>query len=304
MPLISRKKTHPTAGATQRHLGMCQMGDGQSMQTSLAQHYVGLLQETWRCALGPEAFGHDGRLVDWRGGLLPCLAELARHEVTHLFDPGRLRHPETASAMALNSFLPWRERAGELMLAGHGPFAELRFAARCPTGVRGTPPLLDLLATNGEKLVAVAARGPDYLGRKPSRLAAAYAGVTLPDGMAGWQALLTELGRDAGRFRHLDAAALLKNAIGLSRTFPGHRPTLLYVYWEPSRADELAFHRHRAEIRAVSQIVQGAFVGFEAKSFTELWSEWEALSSEPWLREMVAELRARYAVASGASTGL
>lgn len=274
------------------------------MQTSLAQHYVGLLQETWRGALGPDAYGDDGRLVDWRGGLLPCLAELAKHEVTHLFDPGRLRHPETASAMALNSFLPWRDRPGELKLAGHGPFTELRFAARCPTGVRGTPPLLDLLATNGEKLVAVAARGADYLGRKPSRLAAAYAGVTLPERMAGWQALLAELDRDSGRFRHLDAAALLKNAIGLARTFPGHRPTLLYLYWEPHRADELAFHRHRAEIRAFAQLVQDAFVGFEAKSFTALWSEWEALSGEAWLREMVAELRARYAVASDASTAL
>lgn len=271
------------------------------MQTSLAQHYVGLLQDTWRCVLGAEAYGADGRLVDWRGGLLPCLAELARHEVTHLFDPGRLRHPETASAMALNSFLPWRDRPRQLMLAGQGPFTELRFAARCPTGVRGTPPLLDLLAASGDSLVAVAARGPDYLGRKPSRLAAAYSGATLPEGMAGWQALLADLEQEPGRFRHLDAVSLLKNAIGLARTFPGHHPTLLYVFWEPARADELAFHRHRAEIRTLAQTVQGAFVSFEARSFAELWAEWETASSEPWLREMVAELRARYAVAIGAS---
>ena len=288
----------------QRRPDGCQAGGEQSMQTSLAQHYVGLLQDTWRCVLGAEAFGDDGRLVDWRGGLLPCLAELARHEVRHLFDPGRLRHPETASAMALNSFLPWRDRPGELMLAGQGPFTELRFAARCPTGVRGTPPLLDLLAASGDSLVAVAARGPDYLGRKPSRLAAAYSGATLPDGMAEWQALLADLEREPGRFRHLDAVSLLKNAIGLARTFPAHHVTLLYVFWEPSRTDELAFHRHRAEIRTFSETVQGAFVDFEARSFAELWTEWETASSEPWLREMVAELRARYAVAIEASPAL
>ncbi len=274
------------------------------MQTSLAQHYLGLLQASCRCALGPGAFGDDGRLIDWRVGLLPCLAHLARHEVTHVFDPGRLRQPEAASAMVLNSFLPWRERADRLTLAGHGPFTDLRFAARCPTGVRGTPPLLDLLAANDETLVAVVARGPDYLAHKPARLAAAYATTALPDAMDGWQALLVELLQDPGRFRHLDAATLLKNAIGLARTFPGHDLTLLYVFWEPSRADELAFHRHRAEIRALGQIVQGAFVAFEARSFVDLWREWEALSDEPWLREMVAELRARYAVASEPSPAL
>jgi len=274
------------------------------MQTSLAQHYVGLLQETWRSALGREAFGDDGRLVDWRGGLLPCLAELAKHEVTHLFDPGRLRHPGTASAMALNTFLPWRDKPDQLMLAGHGPFSELRFAARCPTGVRGTPPLLDLLAANGDSLVAVAARGPDYLGRKPSRLAAAYGGLALPDNMAGWQALLVDLEQEPSRFRHLDVVSLLKNAIGLARTFPNHRLTLLYVFWEPTRTDDLAFHRHRAEIRTFAQIVQGALVAFEAKSFNELWTEWEGSNGEPWLREMVAELRARYAVAIGPPAAL
>ncbi len=274
------------------------------MQTSLAQHYVGLLQQTWRCVLGAEAFGDDGRLVDWRGGLLPCLAELAAHEVTHLFDPGRLRHPETASAMALNSFLPWRNRPAQLFLAGQGPFSELRFAARCPTGVRGTPPLLDLLAASGDQMVAVAARGPDYLGRKPSRLAAAYSGATLPDGMAGWQALLGVLEAEPGRFRHLDAVSLLKNAIGLARTFPGHRSTLLYLFWEPNLADEIAFHRHRAEIKALARIVNGASVAFAARSFHELWAEWEASCGEPWLREMVAELRARYAVAIGTPAAL
>jgi hypothetical protein len=228
----------------------------------------------------------------------------ASSEVKHLLDTARLRLPQSASAMALNSFLPWRDRSEGLVLVGQGPFTELRFAARCPTGVRGTPPLLDLLAANGDSLVAVAARGADYIGRKPSRLAAAYAGTRLPDDMAGWQSLLDLLEGEPGRFRHIDAVALLKNAIGLARTFPGRRLTLLYLFWEPRTADDLAFHRHRAEIRLLAQTVQGAVVSFEARSFDELWSEWDAIADLPWLREMVAELRARYAVAIGTPTAL
>jgi hypothetical protein len=153
------------------------------MQTSLAQHYAGLLQQTWRSTLGAAAFGHDGRLLDWRAGLLPSLVDLAEDEVSGLFDPSRLRQPETAAAMALNSFLPWRAVPERLEFAGHGPFTELRFFARCPTGVRGTPPLLDLLATSRTDLVAVAAHAsPGRTRRAPCGAAAQGRRGALPDG--------------------------------------------------------------------------------------------------------------------------
>ena len=109
---------------------------------------------------------------------------------------------------------------------------------------------------------------------------------------------------EPGRFRHLDAVVLLKNAIGLSRTFPEHGPTLIYLFWEPEGADGLTFQRHRSEMRTITQLVGGAMVGFRALSFAELWADWEARSAEPWLRDMVAELRARYAVAIEAPSAL
>lgn len=268
------------------------------MRTSLAQRYIGMLHENWRGRLGPSAFGADGRLVDWRSGLLPCLRTLRTAEAMRLFDPARLRQPESAAAMALNSFLVWRDRPRELRLGERGLFDELRFAARCPTGVRGTPPYLDLIAANGESLVTVTARGPDYLARKPSRLARAYAEVSLPDSMRGWQALLQDLLNEPGRFRHVDASALVKNAIGIYRTFPGHRATLLYLFWEPEPAEALDFHRHRAELQTILQQVGGSAVELQAQSFAELWRVWEQRFDTPWLRAIVAELRERYAVAT------
>ncbi len=274
------------------------------MQTSLAQHYTALLQQRWREVLGPAAFGHDGKLLDWRLGLLPSLAGLADGQVRGLFDPARVRQPDTAAAMALNSFLPWREMPERLRLAAYGPFTDLRFLARCPTGVRGTPPMLDLLAGNGARLVAVSARGAEYLCHKPARLAAAYRSVRLPEEMVGWQSLMEALEADPGRYRHLDAVALLKHAIGLARTFPRYDLCLIYLFWEPPMADALAFHRHRAEIKSFAQTVGGASVSFSALSFDELWTEWEAENREPWLREMVAELRTRYAVAIEAPTAV
>ncbi|HRY26634.1 MAG TPA: hypothetical protein P5558_19860 [Geminicoccaceae bacterium] len=257
-----------------------------------------MLQQNWRDRLGPAAFGADGRLVDWRSGLLPCLRGLRTAEAMRLFDPVRLRQPESAAAMALNSFLVWRERPRDLRLGERNGFTELRFAARCPTGVRGTPPYLDLIAANGEALVTVTARGPEYLARKPSRLARAYADISLPEAMQGWQALLQDLLDEPGRFRHVDAASLVKNAIGIFRTFPGHRATLLYLFWEPESAEALDFHRHRVELQTILQQVDGSAVTLQAQSFAELWHDWERRFDTPWLRAMVAELRERYAVAT------
>ena len=268
------------------------------MRTSLAQRYIGTLHENWRGRLGPSAFGADGRLVDWRSGLLPCLRSLRTAEAMRLFDTARLRQPESAAAMALNSFLVWRDRPRDLRLGERSAFTELRFAARCPTGVRGTPPYLDLIAANGEALVTVTARGPDYLAKKPSRLARAYADISLPESMRGWQALLQDLQSEPGRFRHVDAPALVKNAIGIFRTFPGHRATLLYLFWEPEPAEALVFRRHRAELQAILQQVGGSAVTLQAQSFAELWRDWERRPDGPWLRAMVAELRERYAVAT------
>lgn len=274
------------------------------MQSSLAQHCLALLQENLRRELGAEAFGADGRLLDWRSGLIPTLRGLREAEASRLFGLARLCQPETATAMALNSFLPWRDKPAALWLAGQGGFAELRFAARCPTGVRGTPPLLDLLAANGEDLMAVTARGPEYLGLKRARLAPAYAAIRLPASMAAWQALLDELREAPGRFRHVDAAGLVKHAIGLARTFPGHRMTLLYLYWEPSSADDIAFFRHRAELAELAKAMERAAVRLAALSFDHLWTSWADAATAPWLRDMVAELRARYAVAFRPPAGL
>ena len=60
----------------------------------------------------------------------------------------------------------------------------------------------------------------------------------------------------------------------------------------------------RAEIRSLTQTVGGSLVAFSALSFAELWAEWAAQNREPWLRGMVSELRARYALASEASTAV
>src|SRR5918994_65259 len=79
-----------------------------------------------------------------------------------------LRHD---SALALNSFLPFLSVADQLPVAGWVGFDAVQFEVRCPTGLRGTPPHLDLLALREGVAVAVTVRWTQYLRRRKSAVA-------------------------------------------------------------------------------------------------------------------------------------
>ena len=247
-----------------------------------------------RLAIGASRFAPDGRLASWDDALVPgvdasLLDSLARDSCA-----AGLRQPGSPTALAVNSFLNWRSAPGMLDLAGLGGFRELHFAARCPTGVRGTPPLLDVVALGDEGVVAVAARTVEYLAEPGGRLAPAYAGLRLGDGLAAWGGLLAD-----GRFRRVDAAALVKKAIGLANTFPERRIRLLYLFLEPEDAAGIApFADHRVELDELAERTSGSAVELQAQSFGELWTGWSGRGEPPWLRDIAARLRARYAVAA------
>jgi hypothetical protein len=251
-----------------------------------------------RSRIGDSRYGLDGRLIDWTDVLMPGVDAKLLPFGPGGVDGSRLRHPEVAAAIALNSFLNWRRCPDRLPLGGETGFRELRFDARCPTGVRGTPPVLDLIAAGDKVVVAVTARGPEYLERRQSRLAAAYDRLRPPDGLAPWIMLLDTAKEAAPPFRHVDLPALVKHALGLGQTFADRRMKLLYLFWEPTGASRAAgFHEHRRELADLAERVERSAVQLLAQSFDELWAEWARLAEPEWLREIVARLKERYAVA-------
>lgn len=258
-----------------------------------------------RASIGEQRFGLDGRLTSWSHALVPGIDLALVPRGLNGVDAARLRAPDSAAALALNSFLNWRRCPQLLQLAGESGFRELRFEARCPTGVRGTPPLLDLIAASDRAIVAVSARCAEYLSTRQPRLAAAYDGIRPGPAMAPWAELLRRLRREPGLFRHVDATALLKHALGLGQTFPDRAIKLAYLFWEPLDAARYEpFRLHRAELARLARMVDGAPVRLVAQSFDELWSEWQALAEPAWLREIVARLKGRYGVAIGSGAAL
>lgn len=276
---------------------------GSVSQGKLAQRTGLALARALRHDHGGDPLGGDGRLK--------CTSDLLIHGVEHErlpegFDRGRLRSPDSPAALALNTFLPWRGAIDRLPLCGLVGFDAIQFEVRCPTGLRGTPPHLDLLALKDRTVVAVTVRCSDYLVRRKSPVAESYDRL-LGDtpGVGPWSRELARLRAAPETYRHVDLGALIKHALALGRTFPDRRATLLYLFWEPLDACQFEeFHRHRAELAGLGKALAGARIGFDSQTFDSLWRDWAARSSPTWLARHVARLRARYDVAIGTVGGL
>lgn len=249
------------------------------------------LQQRLRSDIGAEHFGGLGKLADWRRGLVDGIEAdwcSGRHEPMRQ----RLTRPDSAMALALNSFLPWFGCLADLRVGGSTGFADLQFATRCPTGVRGTPPVVDLVASGPQGALGVVVRVFDYLAPRTSAVSADYRTLHVHEGMAGWIRVL----HDGDAFRHLDAAGLAKIALGLSSIFRRPPITLLYLFLEPQAPGLAVFAAHRAELDRLGLTVAGGIVAFHACSLHELWQTWCAEDTPVGVRAIAAQLGRRYAV--------
>ena len=208
----------------------------------------------------------------------------------------KMRAAHSSSALAVNVFSPGRRDPRQLSLAGSTGFRRARFEVKCSTGLRGTPPHLDFVA-EGDSVVGVESKCTEYLTSKPARFSRSY--NTIDDGRARskWFRHMRALQANHFLYRHLDAAQLIKHALGLMHSFPSKRIKLLYLFWEPlNRLEFPAFREHRSELgRFVTQIA-GDEVEFLYSSHAELWEGWCSGATPAWLRNHVARLRQRYEV--------
>lgn len=247
--------------------------------------------------IGPDRYNGYGQLADWRSGLVPGIEpELLGDRVFDL--RARLARPDSPAALTLNSFLPWLRHMERLRLAGIEGFRELHFDARCPTGVRGTPPHIELMASGSSGVVGASIRTFGYLDRRQSKLSPAYAALAVPETLRPWVELMHAVAARAERFRYVDVPALAKLAVGMGRIFAGRPIRLLYIFLEPlDAANTSPFDEHRVELARLIAMVAESGVKLVACSFHELWQGWRRDEPFPGLREIVAELEQRYSVA-------
>lgn len=206
---------------------------------------------------------------------------------------GKFRAAHSSSALAVNCFGPFRRYPADLRMPGASQFERLSFEKKCPTGLRGTPPHLDVFLEGESRTVAIESKCLEYLSSHSAKFSPSYMTIRdwYPD--SPWVREMMRLMDDPEVYRWLDAAQLVKHAFGLMRNHPD--AILLYLYWEPLNADLAPFEEHRREIAAFADNVAESSVQFCAMSYPALWTLWER-GAPTWLSAHLKDLRARYAV--------
>ena len=203
----------------------------------------------------------------------------------------------SSSALVVNSFAPWRKMPSELFLCGQSEFKEISFEKKCPTGLRGIPPNLDLFVKSEEVIIGVESKLSEYLTPKLPKFSSSYNKDNLRHIEDKWWKVLEDK-KDESKLQYLDVVQLIKHYLGLRnrKDIDKHRAILFYLFWEPVNWNEFdVFVRHRREIEEFAEQVKRTSIEFVAQSYPELWSEWE--NQTEWkYREHLVNLRHRYGV--------
>jgi hypothetical protein len=243
-------------------------------------------QRTWARSRGlePDTRGYFGDVADNLFGPLSAaaLAAFAAGGGAELMDrpnaPAKMKALHSSAALAVNVFDHWTMRDGAPLLEAlhiDDPLrAPPRFEAKLPTGLPGNPPNLDVLLELGSGVVVgIESKFTEWLTPKrrnkelfKPKYFAGGAALWSRNGLPRCQSHVADLVSGAETYRLLDAAQLLKHALGLATHGPG-RFALYYLYYDlpcPASAP------HRKELMRFGDRV-GAELRFHAMTYQALF---------------------------------
>ena len=227
---------------------------------------------------------------------------------------GKFDRPESSACLAANAFGFFLRQAAALPLLPGCP-GEV-WPARSlalEAGVRfpwrgGRHPVLDCLVTTPSAFIGIESkRFEPFRCKSMTPWSEAYSRPVWGRRMRGYESVRDELRDESGRYRHLDAAQLVKHAFALRTAVHkrsdcrGLAPILYYVYAEPrswpingTRVDEAAKRRHRQETERFRAAVVDDEVAFVSCSWRELLEAW-ARHEQDRIRSHAAAVAARFA---------
>jgi hypothetical protein len=210
----------------------------------------------------------------------------------------KLHSAYSSAALVVSTFARWRLQPKTLAIAGRRGFESLAFEVRCPifASAKATPPNLDVVLKAPGQLLAIESKLTEHLaGTQRAEFSAAYPSVVPGLLDRHWQQLHARLQANPTAFEFVNAAQLVKHALGLRKCFPAHEITLLYLYWEPTNAVEHStFAAHAAEVAELRAKLADSELSFEPLTYASLWGQWDAQPADQALRDHVRLLRARY----------
>ena len=272
------------------------------MNGGRARRVVDDRQREWAAGLGLEvdAQGYlptvdENLFVPLSGQALSAFGAAAGQE---LYDsghrPAKMRALHSSAVLVCNLFDCWIENDHGAVGRAFGISERIRHVeleAKLPTGLRGTPPTLDLLLTGRwGRAWAVESKFTEPLASRPAleRFKGAYFEERLwtGQGLPRCQKLAERLQGGEKAFSYLDAFQLLKHALGLKRNHGRGQLILLWFDTGERESQELA-----REIDEFAASVDDA-LGFRGISHQEIFGR---LAAEKGARrDYVDYMQARY----------
>lgn len=206
----------------------------------------------------------------------------------------KIRAIHSSAALAANTFGRWKTEPSRLTFAGASRFAPPKLEAKCPTGLRGTPPNLDVLLKSTDTVIGIESKLLEPLRPTVPKFSASYARDRLPLCEDAWWSLLERVRQWPES--HLDAAQLIKHYLGLRKQFPnGKRVLLVYLFWKPLNAAKFAeYSRHAEDLDKFHRAVRTSdSVRFMSFDYLQLWDAWE---KDKNMAEHARNLKSRYCV--------
>ena len=236
-----------------------------------------------------------------RGEILEALEKAPGNEIAS----GKLASAESSAALAVNAFGLFLERPDSLpAIPGTKAFGwPARYVAiekncRFPWW-GGHHPWLDAFVETATHIIGVESkRYEPFRAKAVGRFSEAYWRDVWGVKMSGYQRVRDAVASDAAPFSRLDAAQLVKHALGL-RTEARRRgkcPALVYLHADPATwPDGTAIHpdhkqAHRGEISVFAEHVQSDEVAFRACRYAEVLDTWSR-SNSPNVRHHAAAVK-------------
>lgn len=222
-------------------------------------------QISWATAKGlcPDAVGY---LPDWKANLAYPLSDAARvafegapgsELIGSTESPPKMAALHSSAALAVNFFDYWTTRSAAPLAVALGldetPLA-LAFESQFSTGLRGTPPTLDVaFQCPSGRVIGVESKFTEWLAPKShggdnfkTSYFPANEGLWEAIGLQGAQSLVNAIRAADVRFVYLDVAQLLKHMLGLATQHQG-AAMLFYVFYDCQTDPESELHRAEIE---------------------------------------------------------
>jgi hypothetical protein len=215
----------------------------------------------------------------------------------------------SSAALAVNTFAPWKERIGELIIKLNNDkfsgFEYLEFEHITPTEIPNARrhPNLDVWLEADNAVLAIECKFCEYLGDRSDAkpLHSAYKRLASRKGQHNpWVRAINHVTNRQGecKYEYFDAVQIIRHYFGVLNSGFDEKH-LLYLYWHPENNDwaEISpFGSHLEELREFAELVsQATDVRFHYMSFNDLWAQWKQMDL-PHVSKHVDALEQRYLV--------